>query len=144
MTTRHPYVGLSASFAKSITGAQNSGVKPVHGVIANVDAKGMVTLLLSSGLHEEHHLSLFHLTNPEQGYTRLKGGASSSSPPALSVTTESTFLLLQRVSKTALIDLYLQQLALSLGSCDDPPTVAQVVKDANPTLRVRGDRLLVA
>jgi hypothetical protein len=50
--------------------------------------------------------------------------------------------LLDSVSKAALVDLYLQALAATLGACDTPPSWEQVMNDANPTLRLRGDRPL--
>ena len=51
-------------------------------------------------------------------------------------------LLNNQVSKYALIDLYLQALAMTLGSCDTPPTIEQVIENASPTLALRGDRRL--
>lgn len=62
--------------------------------------------------------------------------------PMLDTTSEATAVLLDKVSKAALIDLYLAALARVLGAADDPPSVAEVVADANPTLSVRGDKLL--
>ena len=45
-------------------------------------------------------------------------------------------------SKRALIELYLQALAAQLGHCDEPCSMEELIEDANPVLRMRGDRLL--
>ena len=44
------------------------------------------------------------------------------------------------VSWAALVDLYLQQLSLNEGSCDEPVSIEALKEDANPMLRMRGDR----
>lgn len=51
-------------------------------------------------------------------------------------------LLRENVSKNALIDLYTQSLASRLGACDTPPTIHNVVFDADPMLILRGDPVL--
>jgi hypothetical protein len=64
-------------------------------------------------------------------------------PPVLSIVSDDVSRLLDRVSKAALIDLYVQALAVQCeGGCDAAPSVEEVIDDANATLRVRGDRLL--
>ena len=63
-------------------------------------------------------------------------------PPILATSEHAGRLLLLQVSKYALIDLYLQALATTLGGCDTPPTIDEVVEDASPTLALRGDRRL--
>jgi len=60
--------------------------------------------------------------------------------PALAVVSNEVAYALDKISKSALIDLYVQSLAFHLGSCDTPPTLEQVKDDANPTLRIRNDR----
>ena len=50
--------------------------------------------------------------------------------------------LCDKVSKAALVDLYLQALALQNGHADSPVTLAELLADADPTLSVRGDRKL--
>ena len=61
-------------------------------------------------------------------------------PPTLHVVGPLVAASLDRLSKSALIDLYVQALALNLGAGDTPPTLAQVVRDAAPVLSLRGDR----
>ena len=63
-------------------------------------------------------------------------------PPALTVVSREVAEHLDRLSKAALIDLYIHKLAVNLGACDDAPTLEQVAEDANPVLRLRGDRLI--
>ena len=52
--------------------------------------------------------------------------------------------LLDRVSKAALVDLYLQALACALGHPDAPVTLEQLKTDADPLLRLRADRTLTS
>lgn len=59
---------------------------------------------------------------------------------ALAVVSDRVAFALDKVSKAALIDLYVQALAANLGACDTPPTLEQVKKDADPTLAIRNDR----
>lgn len=48
---------------------------------------------------------------------------------------------LAELSKAALIDLYAQALAASLGRADEPVTLAHLRDDAGPVLELRGDRM---
>ena len=50
--------------------------------------------------------------------------------------------LMDNVSKAALADLYLQALALLSGSADCAVTLEQLQQDADPTLRLRGDKTI--
>lgn len=61
-------------------------------------------------------------------------------PPA-SVTAQAVGSFLGDLSKNALIDLYCQQLALNRGEADREVTLVEVIEDAEPMLKLRGDRV---
>ena len=67
-----------------------------------------------------------------------------SKGPKLHVVCPGVAYALDKVSKAALIDLYVQALAANLGACDTAPTLEEVRADADPTLRLRGDRLVIS
>ena len=69
-------------------------------------------------------------------------GRRGTKPCLLAVVSPEVEQMLDKVSKAALIDLFVNQLALTLGNCDTPPTPEDVSEYANAVLRVRGDRLL--
>jgi len=52
--------------------------------------------------------------------------------------------LVDSISKVAAVELYLAALARANGAADTAPTMQEVCEDAQPVLRVRGDRKLVA
>ena len=68
--------------------------------------------------------------------------SSFKKQPMLGTSEHAAAMLTNQVSKAALIDLYLQALAMTLGSCDTPPTIEEVIEHASPTLAIRGDRRL--
>ena len=49
--------------------------------------------------------------------------------------------LLERCSKVALWDAFLQSVAVIEGRCDDTPTEDEVRRHLEPILRMRGDRI---
>ena len=61
-------------------------------------------------------------------------------PPALHVVTDDVARALDRCSKAALIDAFVQSVALSLGACDTPPSMEEVREQMEPVLSARGDR----
>ena len=60
--------------------------------------------------------------------------------PMLHVVTDDVARVLDRCSKAALIDAFVQTLATSLGSCDTAPSMADVRGEMEPVLQARGDR----
>ncbi len=62
--------------------------------------------------------------------------------PQLETSSAAGRWLLERVSKAALMELYLAALARANGAADEAPTKEQVCEDADPVLRIRGDRAL--
>ena len=66
----------------------------------------------------------------------MRAGAK---PPMSGVVTDRIAEALGTLSKAALIDLYTQAHAVSLGECDTPPMLSDVADDVRPTLKMRGD-----
>lgn len=62
-------------------------------------------------------------------------------PPMLAVVSTEMGRALDQLSKAALIDAYVQALALSLGESDTAPTLEQALDDLEPLLQLRGDRV---
>lgn len=57
------------------------------------------------------------------------------------IATSDVYRWLDHVSKTALIDLVAQNVALIEGHCDEPATIDEIRAHAEPILRLRGDRI---
>lgn len=60
-------------------------------------------------------------------------------PPMSCTVTDEIATRLDAISKAALIDLYVQSLATSLGACDTPPSMSDLADDVRPMLEMRGD-----
>jgi hypothetical protein len=63
---------------------------------------------------------------------------------AMMAASQDAKVVLDNISKAALIDLYCCALARLLGSVGTPVTPGEVASDANPVLAARGDRLIKA
>ena len=62
-------------------------------------------------------------------------------PPMSGVVSRQAARALDGISKAALIDLYVQALALARGECDSEVPMDVIADDVEPMLRMRGDTL---
>lgn len=68
-------------------------------------------------------------------------GRIGTKPPMLAVSTRDVVRVLEQLSKSALIDMVADACATANGSCDEAPSVAQVLEFIAPVVEARGDRM---